>query len=352
MITKSKTTGIIYDFVSKIFPLVEQELNHWRDIIRAAPDKELAKQGLFSIEDKKFHALGGSVFALYNEDYKKTITSLITSYQTISDYLDNLCDRTGIYSKKAFSKLHDSMFDALSLDEVEGGYYKYFPYKDDGDYLTYLVQNCRDKINKFSRYSFVEEDIKYFIGLYRDLQVLKHIEPAKRESELINWFQKYKIIYPDIRWWEFSCASGSTLLVFALTVLSTRDDFGQEEKEKIINAYFPWICGFHIMLDYYIDQKEDEIEGDLNLVSFYHDEKEQEDRLLFFCEKSLEEAAKLPESEFHLAVVKGMISLYLSDPKVKLQGLQNTAKRILKAGGNDTRLMYYLCMVLRTAKKI
>lgn len=72
--------------------------------------------------------------------------------------------------------------------------------------------------------------------------------------------------------------------------------------------------------------------------------------MLYFYEKSIEKAPSLINKEFHLTVVKGMLALYLSDPKVKAQRLQGTAKRLLKKGGRDAILMYYICLVLRMKK--
>ncbi len=355
---RDRTFKIIFDFITKIFPLVEKELKYWKNKIRWAPDQELAKQGVMSIETKKFHALGGSVFALYNQESYIGLTRVITAYQTISDYLDNLCDRAGVYSQRAFDKLHLSMFHSMKVEtEVNDmsypqSYYQYYPHKDDGGYLDALVDYCVGKVSSFSNYYLVKDDIKDTVKLYRDLQVYKHLKPEIREKKLIEWYKRYEKLYPDIKWWEFSCACGSTLLVFALIALSSKTNLTREEKDKIIDAYFPWICGFHIMLDYYIDQQEDEREGELNLVSFYKDMYQQEERLCYFCERSLEEADKLPRANFHLTVIKGMIALYLSDPKVKQQGFEGTAKKLIELGGINTKLLFYACKVLRACKMI
>lgn len=344
-------TLLLYDFIFKVFPLVKEKLNYWKKYIAGAPDRELSAQGIMSIETKEFHAIGGSFFSLYNRDYIEVLTTIIVAYQTISDYLDNLCDRTGIYSELAFKKLHESMFDALSREAIYRDYYKHFPGDNDEGYLEELVITCNKNLEKLPAYEKVKEDIFHFTSLYRDLQVYKH-DLEKGREKLINWFEVHRERSPDIRWWEFSCASGSTLLVFALLAFSTENDIDVLEKEKLIKAYFPWICGFHIMLDYFIDQSEDEKEGDMNLVSFYESEEKKESRLIYFCERSLEEANKLKNNEFHTTVVKGLMAMYLSDPKVREQRFQATAHKLLKKGGLEANLMFYICKILRARKTL
>ena len=55
------------------------------------------RAGLHGIRDKEFHCLGGSVYAPRTGGQRKDDgLRLIVAFQTISDYLDNLCDRTGV----------------------------------------------------------------------------------------------------------------------------------------------------------------------------------------------------------------------------------------------------------------
>ncbi|MGD0205948.1 MAG: DUF2600 family protein, partial [Dehalococcoidia bacterium] len=93
--------------------------------------------------------------------------------------------------------------------------------------------------------------------------------------------------------------------------------------------YFPWISGLHILLDYFIDQAEDEAGGDLNFVSYYPDAGRCRERLLLFLKQALDRAAALPAPLFHTTVVRGLPAFYLSDPKVSAQGFNHTAGALL-----------------------
>jgi len=196
----------------------------------------------------------------------------------------------------------------------------------------------------------VKDSCVELISLYGDLQVYKHLDLKIREEKLVEWFKQYQTSYPDIYWWEFAAASGSTLGVFMLLAASGNMNFHREEPGQIVRAYFPWICGLHILLDYFIDQQEDKVHKDLNFVSYYSNPEECLKRLKFFLEKSLEEVNCLPRSEFHLLIVKGLLAMYLSDSKVERQGLSYMAWDLINQAGPDVHGMYRFCKLLRRMK--
>ena len=77
-----------------VFPVVHKELAAWKERAEAIPNRELRTQALSSIEHKTFHCEGGSILSLLALDKKEDAIRFIVAYQTISDYLDNLCDRS------------------------------------------------------------------------------------------------------------------------------------------------------------------------------------------------------------------------------------------------------------------
>jgi len=128
----------IYKFICRVFPMVDDELKHYINLAKNMPDSTLSKLALDSISLKKFHCQGGCIYSLYPNADTKSMVHFIVAYQTISDYLDNLCDRAGIREEAAFKNLHLAMRDALIPGDVYSDYYKFYPYKDDGGYLTNL----------------------------------------------------------------------------------------------------------------------------------------------------------------------------------------------------------------------
>lgn len=340
---------LIKKHLTRILPLVEQELKIWENQIEKAPSSFLRGQGLKSLMDKKFHCMGGSVFALRTEQYQTEMVRLIVSVQTISDYLDNLCDRGPVQSETCFYTLHQSLIDVFSHNSP-GNYYQNYPLSEDNNYLQTLVNSSKQNLEKLPQIDFHRDKLLYLAGLYSDLQVYKHLSFEKRVPALQKWFSGFKRQFPDLYWWEFSCAAGSTLGIFALLSLATEDSYCPVKAKKILHAYFPWICGLHILLDYFIDQEEDLIENDLNFVAFYPDQKTLVERIELFISRSFLLARSLPDPNFHLAVIKGLLAMYLSDGKIRKQGFESIRKNLLKKTGPEGKILYYLCYILRRKK--
>lgn len=339
-------------FIFRVFPAVDTELAHWRAKAAGGTHRELVKQAGASIRDKRFHAQGGSVYALAGGGFNRDLVRLIVALQTISDYLDNLCDRAGCLDRAAFRRLHESMPAAVDPGRETVDYYDRYPYRDDGGYLEALVAQCRQVVQTLPSYDAAKADVARLIGLYSDLQVYKHTHFADREPLLTAWFEPYRRRYPDLYWWEFAAAAGSTLGMFALFAAASRPHLNGAEVKQISRAYFPWVAGLHILLDYFIDQEEDRKAGDLNFVGYYRDARHCRDRLLLFVRRALESVSGLPRPHFHRTVVKGLLALYLSDPKVSRQNLDWAARDLIRAAGGDTTALYKLCRLLRRTKTI
>lgn len=122
---------------------------------------------------------------------------------------------------------------------------------------------------------------------------------SRRERLLRAWFDRYREQFPELHWWEFA-AAGSTSGIFALFNAAANPNLTREDAAALLGAYFPWVCGLHILLDYLIDQAEDRAGGDLNFVSCYPDEETCRLRLLFFLRRALKSVAALPAGGFSL----------------------------------------------------
>lgn len=345
-IERANSLGLITRFVRQIFPMVEAELALWRLAAgRCAP--ELAQQALASIRDKKFHCLGGSVYALHPGVDTPGFVRLVVALQTISDYLDNLCDRAGVIDEIAFRQLHLAITDALDPTAGSHDYYANYPAGDDGGYLAGLVAACRSEIARLPAYNLVKPCVIELATLYSELQTYKHLEPAERDGRLAAWAQSPLALYPDLSLWEFAAATGSTLGIFALCSAAADPALTEARVENTYAAYFPWICGLHILLDYFIDLAEDERHGDLNFVAHYASESEIVVRMTFFREKAIAAAHSLPSPVFGETVVSGLLAMYLSDPKTEALRAKRPKTALLTGAGGYARFLYNLCRLLR-----
>ncbi len=347
---------LIARLVGGILPAVARELRGFKKCLQASPSPFLREQALQSMQKKRFHCQGGAVYALLNPAAGRALISFITAFQTISDYLDNLCDRLPAWAgtpeemEAAFRSLHCALQLALETEETKTApdYYRLYPYRQDGGYLHRLVQKCRSSAAGFPNFGLVREKAVFLTGLYGDLQTLKHLHPRCREKALKKWFEPYRRQYLYLHWQEFAAAAGSTLGVFALLALASRPDAGEEEREALYHLYFPWICALHILLDYYIDQAEDRREGDLNFVFYYANREQFLQRLRFFTREALARAGSAPDAAFHRTIVQGLLAVYLSDPKIRVQGWEKEARLLLQTAGTpEIYTLYHTCRFLR-----
>lgn len=329
--------------LTQVLPLVDRVLARWLRLAEAIPDAALREQAIASLTHKRFHCEGGSVFAAWAPKAKATLVRFIVAFQTISDYLDNLCDRMESLDAANFRQLHRSMFDAVSPGApLQGEYYRYHPRQDDGGYLAALVDACRTSLAQVPGYPAIQEPVGRLLSLYVDLQILKHITHERRVPELMRWFNAHAADHPGLHWWEFAAATGSTLGIFALISDAARPS-PLETAQALVAAYFPWIGGLHILLDYLIDQEEDRREGDLNFVSFYADPGEIKARMGWILQETLRAAGSLNDRAFHLTVIEGLLGLYLSDPKVEEHGLREIAQTLLHQASWRARVVHAYC---------
>ncbi|ASN07334.1 tetraprenyl-beta-curcumene synthase [Virgibacillus necropolis] len=326
----------------KIFPQVRTELEYWKGRAGKIPNKELRNQALASISSKRFHCQGGGVYAILAKENWKEAIQFIVAYQTISDYLDNLCDRSTSLDPADFRLLHQSMLDALTPQVSVKNYYELRKDQHDGGYLNDLVKTCQKTLANREGYETIQDLLLKFCSLYGDLQVHKHVNHDERIPRLTSWFDENKGDLPQLRWYEFSAAAGSTLGVFCLVSYTLGEKISPELASVIYHGYFPYMQGLHILLDYYIDQKEDKMEADLNFCAYYESRTDLEKRLQSFIEKTHSHVQHLPDRHFHEMVQQGLVGLYLGDKKVSdLNGGTNMRKLLLDASGGQARFFYW-----------
>ncbi|UII57980.1 tetraprenyl-beta-curcumene synthase family protein [Cytobacillus spongiae] len=337
----------------KIIPAVHRELAYWKERALQIPNAELREQALSSIQHKTFHCEGGGIMSLMATNQYKDAIKFIVAYQTISDYLDNLCDRSTSLDPNDFAALHESMSHALTVGARHVNYYRFREDQEDGNYLSDLVQTCQHVLGKMRHYEYIQKHLLELCQYYSDLQIHKHVKVEEREGRLQSWYELYKNHIPEMEWYEFSACSGSTLGIFCLVSYGMRDDFQDTHAQNIRNGYFPYIQGLHILLDYLIDQDEDREGGDLNFCFYYQDEQELFDRLKHFILEADRHTEGLPHKQFHKLINRGLVGIYLSDEKVRKQkNVKKLAKEMIKTSGMISYFFYINGRAYRSMQKL
>lgn len=325
---------LILRIYREVLPAVRHELREWKERAKRIPDPELRKQALMSLETKTFHCEGGSIYGLLaNKNIDKTIR-FIVAYQTISDYLDNLCDRSTSQNPEDFRALHESILHALTPGAECVNYYRFRKEQEDGGYLRALVKTCQDVLQQLPAYAKIAPALHELAGYYCDLQVHKHVKVEERLPRLKAWFELHRNSGPEMSWYEFSACTGSTLGIFCLVAYASHKNCSDELVQKVKISYFPWVQGLHILLDYFIDQEEDRLGGDLNFCSYYNSHEVMTERFAHFVKEADKSVSQLPHKSFHRMINRGLLGIYLADEKVKRQNdVREIARRIIRLGG-------------------
>ena len=312
---------------------VGAELAGWTARAEAIPDPELRRQALASLSTKRFHCEGGSVFAAIAAPAAAgDVLRAIVALQTISDYLDNLSDRSLAGGEVDLRCLHRAFTDAAApaSPAKAGAYYAHHPHRDDGGYLDALVSACREALARLPGQAVVAGPSAWLAARYADLQCLKHLDPDVRGPRLEAWAAVLPA--PGLRWYEAAAGCGSTLGLFALMAAASRG-CGAQEAQSLADAYFPSVGALHILLDYLIDLDEDRLGGDFNFVACYPSLAEARTRLRAVQGGARAAVARLADGGFGRLVVAGLPAIYLVDRKVSAQGLGGLARSLVGAGG-------------------
>jgi tetraprenyl-beta-curcumene synthase len=334
--------------LGRIVPRVHRCLHYWQEVAAAIPDPELRKQALASIEAKAFHCEGGAVYAILAGERSDDIIRFIVAYQTISDYLDNLCDRSTSLDPADFEALHGAMADALSPGTTTRDYYRFRKERDDGGYLTRLVEECRSLLSALPSCDKVRGSALELEALYSQVQEHKHVAADERVGRLEEWFRSQQGSLPDVTWYEFAASTGSTLGIFCLVAAAADRGLSDDTVGAIARAYFPWVQGLHILMDYFIDREEDRNGGDLNFCSYYPDEKVMVEQLIHFLRRADHAVRSLPHRAFHRMVCHGLPAMYLGDRKLdRHKAMRPAARRIIRAGGWPTLLFFLVIWTYR-----
>jgi len=320
-------------------------LRHWR--LRAA---ELCRPwalalALDALGPKAFHSMGGGVYATGPGVLPAAGPQLMaTIVALLSDYLDSLVDGAGCSCPRAHRLLHQAFVDAFTAGPSRD-YFSLFPWGSDGGYLNQLVAAVREGTRGLPGYAVVRPFVERLAYLYAGMQSRKHGPPGWREQALQRWWQQVGMT--DLPWWEFAAACGSTLGIFALLWLASRPDATVHEARQLMRAYFPHLCCLHIILDYLIDRHEDHQSGDLNFTRQYPSIQHAALRLVELYRRSEHSLRSTPAAALHLMVLRGLIGLYLSDPKAQAGEIATARELILRHCGIRCRIFHRGCTFLR-----
>jgi tetraprenyl-beta-curcumene synthase len=318
---------------------VSREMRVWRIRALMIPDAPIREDALNSIELKRENADGAALFWILPARRNLNLLRLLVAYQIIWDFLDSVSERGASEGTANGRQLHKALVEALDPAAPISDYYRFHPWRDDGGYLRKLVETCRANCAALPSYGRLRP-LVVREARRAQVQALNHdSDPAERDEALRRWAEQEFAGEQRLSWFELSSAASASLAVHAFLALAARPACSDAEVSQACAAYFPWISGTATMLDSYVDQVEDELEGNHRYVAHYGSSALAGERLRTLVGRSLTEARRLRDGHRHALIASCMVAMYLSKDSARTPAMRASTASFVDAGGSLTRLL-------------
>jgi tetraprenyl-beta-curcumene synthase len=305
----------------------------------AIPDAPIREDALSSIDRKRGHADGAALFWILPRHRDLNLLRLLVTYQVIWDFLDCVNERAADEGTVNGRQLHKALIEALDPTAPISDYYRYHPWREDGGYLRTLVETCRNGCAALPSYGRVKS---LAVREARRAQVLAlnhDTDPYGRDESLREWAAQEFSEEQRLSWFELSSAASASLTVHAFLALAAEPSCTDAEVRRTCAAYFPWISGTATMLDSYVDQAEDDVNGDHRYVAHYADRVVARDRVSDLVTRSAAEARRLSNGHRHAVIAACMVAMYLSKDSARTPAMRPSTAVLARAGGSLTRVL-------------
>jgi len=316
---------------------VSRETRGWRTMAAAIPDAALREDALHSLDHKRGHTDGAALFTILPRRRGRELLTLLVAYEVMVDFLDNVNERHPLPANG--EQLHHALADALDPDAPLRDYYRHHPRKDDGGYLVALVNACRERCRALPSFERVRPLIAREARRSLVLGINHDEDPVRRDAALRAWAAKEYPNEPELSWFELSGAASATLVVHVLLTLAAEPRVCFADVQRAYGAHWPWIALATTMLDSYVDQADDDANGNHSYIAHYADGDAAAVRLRQSIGQALERARGLRDGHRHLVIVGCMIALYLSKDSARTPELRATTHTLVRSGGSLVRLL-------------
>ena len=315
-------------YLPTVLPTVTGELRHWRAQALGISDpvlRELALQALA----KRGNMEGAALFAVLapGPRRRQTVRALV-AFQTAYNYLDTLAEQPSTDPFANGRQLHQALLIALDPAASHPDYYAHHPQGRDGGYIAALVDACRTAFATLPSHETVAGAAWESAARIVAFQSLNLTDQQGGHEALERWARMQTPKGSGLDWWQTAAAGGSSLAVHALIAAAARPTAGAAEIAVIQNAYFPWICALHSLLDSVVDVVEDEHAGQRNLLSYHACSQQAACAMELLARQATAAAAGLPDGDCHRVILTAMATYYLSSPRASSPGARVIAKGV------------------------
>jgi tetraprenyl-beta-curcumene synthase len=322
------------------------EIHRWQLRAQQIPDAVIREDALNALDCKRTHIVGAALFWILPDHRDLSLLRLLVAYETLLEFLDNAHERAR--GEANGRQLHRALTEALDPTVPMSDYYRLHPWKDDGGYLHALVETCRDGCSSLPSYARVRRLVLRSATRCGGVQSLNHETDGIRcATALREWAEREFPEELETNWWELTAAASSSVGIHALLALAAcpPDTDGAEENA----AYVPWICATSTMLDSYVDQVRDTVNGEHSYIAHYPSADVAAQRMHDLIRRSAYEARRLRNGHRHAVIAACMIAMYLSSDNARAPAMRATTARFARAGGSLTRLVVPVLRLWRIA---
>lgn len=330
-------------------PAISREIRGWRRRALAIPDAPIRADALTSIERKRGHTDGAALFWILPRRRNLDLLRLLVAYEMIWDYLDTVNEHGADRGQANGRQLHLALVEALDPGTAISDYYQHHPWREDGGYLRALVEACRRGCSALPSYPRVRA-LAIREATRAQVLALNHdLDPARRDASLKRWAERECDGRHDASWFELSGAASASLTVHVLLALAAEPACTEHEVDRACAAYFPWLSLATTMLDSYVDQDEDEANGDHSYIAHYASPTVAMQRVSEIVERAVRECRRLRNGHRHAVIAACMVAMYLSRDSARTPSMRATTDRFVEAGGSLTRVLLPILRLWRIA---
>ena len=330
-------------------PRVVRELRQWRARALEIPQGVLRQDALNAIDHKRGNTHGAALFSVLPGARSPCLLRLLVTYQVMWDFLDCASESAAGAGEANGLQLHLALVDALDPSRPICDYYALHPWSEDAGYLRALVEACRQCCSELPSFQKVQP-VLLREAMRANVQAINHdVDAVRREIELRSWVAREYPGHHEVSWFELAGAAGAGLAIYALFVLASEPICTGTDIDRAYHAYFPWTSALATMLDSFVDQADDQANGDHCYVAYYKTVEEATRRIDRLTRRCLRETHDLRNSEGHTLIAASMIAMYLSRDSARTHAMRHRARRIARAGGSLTRALLPILRIWRIA---
>jgi tetraprenyl-beta-curcumene synthase len=326
---------------------VSREVAHWRRLAESIPDDALREDALEAIERKRANIDGAALFSTIPRGRSPELLRLLVAYEILADFLDCTSERGAHIGKHNGIQLHQALIDALDPTRPTSDYYRHHPWHEDAGFLHALLRACRDACARLPSYAVVRETLMRAARLGQVLALNHEENPHLREQMLRAWASAHFPGESELLWFEWTGGASAWLTILALLALAADPHQNLEDAEAIYRAYLPWISLAGTMLDSYGDAEQDTANAAHSYIAHYPSPEQATQRITAIIDRSLREAAALPDGPRHVVIVSCMIAMYLSKDSVRTPAARTRTSSFTHTAGPLARLLLPVLRVWR-----